>query len=303
MKSERRHELETNSLALWLRWRAPQLLEKYGTKVLLGVVIVTLAVVLIRYRINAPRQAAENAADYLNLADEYVQGLERMQRTPGDAAQVTRLIADAIDASDDAVLQARAHVMLGDYYWALANYPEFPEAATQPALRPELPRHELLRKAADAYALAAPDGERNGQGGDKAAAPDRLPASEQGYLEARALLALAAVAEARARDFEGETDPQATGHWEAARERYEQVLKLPNTPAVLKDEAQWRLDELARIQQPIWIVAATQPTTAEAPETMTTTTLPSTQLTIPPIIMPTTPTTLPSTRPTTQPAL
>src|SRR5688500_5919199 len=157
MKSERRHELEANSLMLWLRWRAPELLERHGTKLLLGIVVIALAVVLIRYRINAPKQAAANAGDYLNLAQEYVQGLEMLNRTPGDAAQVTKLIGTALDESDDPVIQARAHLTLGDYYWALSNYPTFPEAATRPTFRPELPRNELLIKASEAYtkALAA----------------------------------------------------------------------------------------------------------------------------------------------------
>lgn len=272
MKSERRHELEANSLALWLRWRAPELLEKHGTKLLLGVVVIALAVVLIRYRINAPKQAAANAGDYLSLAQEYIEGLEALTRTPGDAAQVTKLIGTALDESDDPVIQARAHLTLGDYYWALSIYPEVPAAATQPALRPDLPRSELLTKAAEAYtkALAAPD--------------------DHAHLKARALLSLGVVAESRARDLQGNATPNAAEHWKAAREHYEKVLALAEAPQVLKDEAQWHIDELARIQQPVWIVAATQPTTAPG------STLPSTQIVIPP-----TTATAPSTRPATQP--
>ena len=286
MKSERRHELEANSLGLWLRWRAPQLLEKYGTRILLGVVIVTLIVVLIRYRINAPRQAAANAADYLNLAQEYIQGLEAGQRTPGDAGQVTSLVGTAIDASDDPQIQARAHMTLGDYYWTLSNYPELPGAATQPALRPELPRGELLSKAADAYTKAAASN------------------TDQTYIKARALLSLGVVAEARATDPEGNTNPQAAQHWAAAKEQYEKVLALPDAPQVLKDEAQWHLDRLPEIQQPVWLVAATMPTTLPG-STLPGSTLPSTQRTIPPITAPgisITPSTSPATRPTTQPA-
>jgi hypothetical protein len=280
MKSERRHELEANSLALWLRWRAPELLEKYGTKILLGVVIVALGVVLIRYRINAPKQAAANASDYLSLAREFVTGLENLQRTPGDAAaQVTRLIQQAVDESDDPAIQSRAHLTLGDYYWALACYPSLPEAATRPAFRPELPRNELLTKAHEAYtkALAVPD--------------------EQNYLKVRALISLGVVAEGRARDSEGNSTPQAAEQWKVAREQYEKVLALPNAPQALKDEAQWHIDELARVQQPVFLVAATQPTTAQS-TTAPGTTLPSTQIVIQPIM---TPATVPATQPATKP--
>jgi hypothetical protein len=281
MKSERRHELEHNSLALWLRWRAPELLEKYGTKVLLGVVIVALAVVLIRYRINAPKMAAANASDYLSLAREFVTGLENLQRTPGEIKdQATRLIQQAMDESDDPVIQSRAHLTLGDYYWALATYPSLPEAATRPAFRPELPRNELLTKAQEAYtkALAVPD--------------------EQNYLKARALISLAVVAEARAVDSEGNVMPQAAEQWKIAREQYEKVLALPNAPQSLKDEARWHIDELTRVQQPVFLVAATQPTTTQSATQPGATTLPSTQIVIPPI---TTPATVPATQPATKP--
>ena len=279
MKSERRHELEQNSLALWLRWRAPELLEKYGTKLLLGVVIVALAIVLIRYRINAPKQAAANAADYLSLAREFVTGLENLQRTPGDAAQATRLIQQAIDESDEPVIQSRAYLTLGDYYWALASYPSLPEAATRPAFRPELPRDQLLTKAHEAFtkAMAVPD--------------------EHNYLKARALLSLGVVAEARARDSEGNTMPQAAEQWKVAREQYEKVLALANAPQALKDEAQWHIDELASIEQPVFLVAATQPATTQS-TTAPGTTLPSTQIVIPPI---STPATVPATQPATKP--
>lgn len=261
MKSERRHELEANSLALWLRWRAPVLLEKYGTKILLAIVIIALAVILIRYRINAPKQAAQNAADYLTLAHEYVQGLETLQRTPGEAAQVTNLVSTALDESDDATIQARGYLTLGDYYWALANYPDVPEAATRPALRPELPRNELLAKASEAYTKAVD-------------LPDDRP-----YLTARALLSLGSVAEARARDLDGNPTPDAAEHWKTAREYYQKVLALDAAPQVLKDEAQWHLDQLATLQQPVWLVAATQPATdaTTAPATF-----PATQIVIPP---------------------
>jgi len=58
MKAERRHELQTNTLALWLRWRAPEIWAKFGTHILLGVIIVLLAVVLVRHLMNKPVEEA-----------------------------------------------------------------------------------------------------------------------------------------------------------------------------------------------------------------------------------------------------
>ena len=65
MKAERRHELQTNTLALWLRWKAPDLWAKYGTHILLGVIIILLGIVVIRHLINKPTEEANRAAELL----------------------------------------------------------------------------------------------------------------------------------------------------------------------------------------------------------------------------------------------
>src|SRR5690554_192559 len=64
MKAERRHQLQENSLAHALA-SAPFYLQKYGTQILLGLLIVILAVVLIRNRASSAREARETVAQYL----------------------------------------------------------------------------------------------------------------------------------------------------------------------------------------------------------------------------------------------
>ena len=85
MKAERRHELQTNTLALWLRWKAPELWAKYGTHILLGIIIVMLGIVLIRHLMNKPVEEANRAAvavlsKPLEL-DDVLQLIERTLRT------------------------------------------------------------------------------------------------------------------------------------------------------------------------------------------------------------------------------
>ena len=61
MKAQRRHELQTNTLAERLS-NLPEFWNKHGTKVLLVLVAIALVIVLIRYRISSARQATLTAA-------------------------------------------------------------------------------------------------------------------------------------------------------------------------------------------------------------------------------------------------
>lgn len=267
MKAERRHELHTNSLALWLQLRGPELLQQYGTKILLALIFLALAVVLIRHRINAPKIAAQTAQDNLALARSIVEELQRGGRAPGEAGQAARLIQDAIERTENPQVQAQGYLALGDYYWTLANWPDLPQAATQRSLRPDLPKNELLAKAEEAYSKAVG------------------LQQDQAYLQAVARMGLAVVAEARAFDIDNpaRTTPEQEKYWKLARENYEAIIKAEGVPGVLKDEAQWHLDQLAKIQQPIYLVAATRPSIF-APTTA-------------PFTMPTAPSTEPATKP------
>src|SRR5688572_15158254 len=120
MKAERRHELQTNSLALWLRYRAPDLWQKYGTYILLGVVVIALLAVIIHNRMQKPRLDAERAEAHLANAREVIGQLRGGQIVKLDEARQARnFIKQAMEASSKPLVQARAYLALGDYYWAL----------------------------------------------------------------------------------------------------------------------------------------------------------------------------------------
>lgn len=256
MKAERRHELQTNSLALWLRWRGPELWQQYGTKILLGLIFVAAAVVAVRYRLEAPTKALTQAVDKLASAREMIQELG-IGRPPADGQQIESLIREAMATSDKPSLQAEGHLALGDCYWALLTYPKIPEAATRPSLMPEQSREELFKRAQENYSLALKE------------LPDRP------HVVARAHLGLAAVEETLA----FETD-RATGykqpsdknpHWAQAREHYEAVANSTTTPGILKGEAKQKLERLPTLMKPIWIAVPT-PTTTRSTTTRATTT-------------------------------
>jgi hypothetical protein len=252
MKAERRHELQTNSLALWLHWKGPELAQKYGTHILMGVIVLALAVVLIRWRLEKPKTDEQRAIDRLSVARGFIGELEGGMIRPGDAAQAAKLINDAMEQSDAPIVQAQGYVTLGNYYWTLANWPVLPGSETQPSLRPELPHDELLTKASEQYS--------------KALTLQGAPA----YLVASAELGLGAVQEQQAFELSRAGKSGADKLWADAKEHYEAVAKSDKTPGVLKDEAQWHIERLATLQEPLWLVppsalpAATQSTTQPA---------------------------------------
>jgi hypothetical protein len=256
MKAERRHELQTNTLALWLRWRAPQLAQEHGSKILLIFIGLALAVVLIRYRINAPIRAAADSNARLALARTAIDQLRNLGRFPGDSEGILRDVRDALNLSDDPLIQAKGYLLTGDYYWALANWPELPGAATQPTLRPAFPQPELLAKAEEAFLYAL-----------------KIQAAGAVY-QVNAHMGLAAIAEMRGsiqdRDNLGNPQAPANPHWATATQHYQAVSSFPDAPEVLKNEAKFRLDQLTQLQKPTWVenpapdLLSTQPTTGPA---------------------------------------
>jgi hypothetical protein len=257
MKAERRHELQTNSLALWLRWRGPELWQQYGTKILLGLIFVAAIVVAVRYRLEAPTKALTQAVDKLASAREMIQELG-ISRSPADGQQIESLIREAMATSDQPSFQAEAHLALGDCYWALINFPKTPESATRPSLMPEQPREELFKRAQENYSLAMKD----------------LP--DKPHVVARAQLGLAAIEETRAFEIDraaGYKEPAEKNlHWAQAREHYEAVAKSPTSPGILKDEAKQKLERLPALMKPLWIAALPPATTRSTTTKATTTT-------------------------------
>src|SRR6266566_5232231 len=179
MKAERRHELQTNTLALWLKWRAPEIWAKYGTHILLGIILVALAIVLARHLMNKPIEEANRAADSLAAAREQIGELSLGMRNPNDSHGIVSLIEQAINGSKRPEIQSEAQLALGDYYWTMFNTPQPPGADTQPTAVPGETPEEFLTKAEESYNAALRE------------------AANRPYVKSRAQFGLAAVAEAR----------------------------------------------------------------------------------------------------------
>ena len=246
MKAERRHELQTNTLALWLRWKAPELWAKYGTHILLGIIIVMLGIVLIRHLMNKPVEEANRASDYLTSAREGIRELSDGVKSPGEARGVLTQIQQAMEQSKRPEIQSEAQLALGDYYWALFNSPMPLGADTRPVEVPTETPQEILDKAQAAYEASMKEG------------------WSRPYVNARARFGLAAVAEARAFDAmrkAGFKVVDVGAFWDKAKEQYQAIVNDPTTPQELKDEAKWRLDQLKEANRPIW-VATPPPSTA-----------------------------------------
>jgi hypothetical protein len=246
MKAERRHELQTNTLALWLRWRAPEVWAKYGTHILLGIIVILLAIVLGRHLLNKPVEEANRAGDLLSAARDQIREINDGVRSVGEARATLTLIQQAMEQSKRPEIQSEGELAMGDYYWALFNSPAPPGSETRPVEVTEEKPEELLDKAEQNYSAAMKDG------------------ASRPYVGTRARFGLAAVAEARGFDamrkagFKG-TD--AGAYWDKAREQYLAIENDAGAPQALKDEAKWHLEQLKEVSKPIW-VAAPPPTTA-----------------------------------------
>ncbi len=164
MKSERRHQLQTNSLDHVLAG-VPFLARQYGSQILLGLIVVLLVIVLIRYRITQSRETAIRAGDSLNVARSYIDQLKEaaLNVDPARPENVLTVIQNLRDQAEqqltivtedstDPILLAEARVARGDLNWQLANLPPLPGAATRPALALEKSDEQLFQAAAESYA-------------------------------------------------------------------------------------------------------------------------------------------------------
>ncbi|MDB5323146.1 MAG: hypothetical protein JWN40_4777 [Phycisphaerales bacterium] len=277
MKSEHRHDLKTNDLAKSLL-TFQDYAREYGGRVILGLVIVILAIVLIMQRMGntGATQAkvrddlayARNQIDRLNHIRVFDDG--RPSVRPAEVDSVRKLLQEIRDKATDKSVLAAATVALGDYSWALANYPDLPAATTQPSLKPDKDRADLLKDAQSAYQQVITE------------YPDDILSN----ITAR--FGLAAVAENQS-------------NWDEAKKQYEAV-KAMSTPAAdtYKILADAKLKQLEAIRQPVLIgTVAEKAELPKPPATAPTTTAPATTQAMP------TPTTKPSatTRPspTTKP--
>ena len=273
MKAERRHELQTNSLARFLE-NLPLYFRFHFGKVLLGLLIFVLLIVLIRQRMTtgnvARQQTATALGDVRRLLNE-LQIVDLTRPTPELRAEdrkrfasqidgaIDEIIANTDDGPEDAPTRAEALVARGDLNWIMANLPEVPGAATQPTLGMPKAPDEYLADAATAYEQVLRQ------------YPDR-PMSAL-----TAEFGLASIAENQEK-------------WDVARAHYETILKKPDAPQVFREWAMTRMNLLASLREPVYMGSFGTPPPTTLPETIAApasatqpagTTQPSTQPTLP----------------------
>lgn len=267
MKAERRHQLQQNSLASALE-HLPVSVRKYGAQVLLGIIVVALIFVLIRYRTHAAEARHHAALERLDLARKMIDQLRSpalMMLSQEQIASTRKDVWAEADAtlagiqSDSPQVRAEVLVARGNLAWLMANTPELPGATTRPALKLDADRDTLLSDAQKSY--------------------DEVLSK---YLSERpsasaAHFGLAAIAENR-------------GQWDSAADHYSTLARDPTTPAAFRTQAMIRLQMLSDIQNPMLIVD----------ESGLPVTRPSTQASS--FVGPIAPATQPATAPATQPA-
>jgi tetratricopeptide (TPR) repeat protein len=258
MKAERRHELQTNTLAQFLS-DLPLYLRFHANKILIGVILICLIVILVRHRMGAAREQVQMTRGRLAQTQEALGRLEFLDRTNlSDAGRalerkkiaseasvaIEQVLADTKDP-DDAAVRAAAWIARGDLNWELANMRPPAGAATQPQLALQHPPAVYLENAEDAYKNVLKN------------------YASQKVAKVTALLGLAAIEENR-------------GNWDQAKEYYNQVLADQSLAQAFRDVARQRLELIPRIRTPVYLgsFSSTQPS---PPATMAAATLPATQ--------------------------
>jgi len=255
MKSKRQEEPRKKTLSpQWQDW--PEFFQQNASRILLGLTLVVLAVLIIRYRIASAqeRQATARAAavrarqDLQQLKQDMLFSSAPPERVAAEreqlAAQVLAELSEVLnDSSDsDTTLRADAYTIRGDLYWTLANSPVFSEATTRPMLAMKEPPDTLLSEAEADYRHVV----------------DQYPSQLMDW--ATAQFGLAAIAENRS-------------NWDEAQKRLEEVENRSDAPDMLKSTAQIQTGLLERIRQPVLVgpypttVPTTAPTAATPPAT------------------------------------
>src|SRR3954452_20543299 len=92
MKGQRRHELQTNTLAQFLS-DLPLYIRFHANKILFGIIVVCLIILLVRYRSNQSalaRQATKESLESAKVGIQQLKAVDRSQTT--DAARATERI-------------------------------------------------------------------------------------------------------------------------------------------------------------------------------------------------------------------
>ena len=285
MKSERRHDLKTNTLSQQLEG-LPDYWREYGNKILLVIIVGLLVYIAVRYYRDKKARDLEQVSVAMETIRTSMRELDQLQvaeamgSPASDARQkVSSTINDSISTvlstSKDPKVLARAYIAQGDLDWKLANMPDPPGATTRPDLKISN-RDGLLGGAAESYSKVL-----------------EAPYSSDPLSVVTARMGLAAVAENR-------------GKWDEAKSQYQAIVDAKNLSQAFKDIAAKRLTDLADYKSipllnPPPEAGATNATTApsifgpEAPMFPNATTAPST------MPGPTTIPALPTPSPTTGP--
>ncbi|MBC7783783.1 MAG: hypothetical protein H7144_08075 [Burkholderiales bacterium] len=246
MKSEHRHELQTNSLAATMT-NLPELLRKHSSKIMTVLAIVLLIVAAVRYRRNQVAEREEGVRIALATAWNTLTELQRMSPAPNP--QRAKMIQDAeadirgsvqkvLDEADPATDRSRlasAWQVSGDLYWLLANQPDAP-STTQPTTQStQSPTTQSasshLDRAEAAYTRIVSD-----------YADQPIPATV-------ARFGLAAIAENR-RD------------WTKARQQYKALIEASGTAGASKAMAEKRISMLDNLQKPLLLLPPEAPVPA-----------------------------------------
>ena len=251
MKAERRHDLKTNALASAIL-DFPTFVREYGSRLLLGLVIVALAILLIiQYtsgRATQDQQARESlttAQDLIGRANsdltqmaQQLANVRQLEMMPGMGpriasfregmvGQIRNVIGESQKAineatkSNDPAVKADAEVLRGDSNMLLAAIPALPGADTRPSLGGDKSHEDLLRTAEDSYNQV-----------------QRAPLNSNAQALRNARFSLAAIAEDRQK-------------WDEARGFYKQIIDDSNTPAIFHDYARDRQDKLKELSKPM----------------------------------------------------
>lgn len=267
MKSERRHELKTNSLAAWLYIRGPEIWNKYGNHILLGLILLIGLVWVIRLRLEAPKKARLDAAINLNELQRQID-YAYMDMNPASITDIPQKLGQTLEISPDADIQALGHVLLGDYHWlnVIAASPDPTE----------------LAKPIDA------EYEKSIKNADQAYAKVLELKTTQKDLIARAHIGRAMVAEELgSAQYRSSPDAQNT-YWDEAKKNYQAVIDDKTVSQPIRDNATIRMKKLSELANPLWVTRR-----KEAPTSMPSLFDPSGPFDFSPLR----PTTLPATAP------
>jgi hypothetical protein len=251
MKAERRHQLQTNTLAASLGG-FPEWLRQNVWRIVIVVAVAVLAYSAVQFRNNARVRREMDAAQSLTMLRQRVRAINSYYFNPTQAMSEQELAAQRNGLADSAqsmfdeviadtdeaepALRAQAYLLHAELNWTLANLPTLPASTTQPSLRVPQSQPELLAAAAHDYQLVIDD----------------YP--EQTLARASALFGLAAIAEDRAAFRE-------------AAQQYQQIMNDDTLPQSLRGAAKSRLAQVATMRKPVFFgfyPPATQPTTLAA---------------------------------------